>query len=103
MEHDKLFLDNELGLPGIAEKLGISIHDTSYLINEVTGSNFYNFVNKYRVEEAKNLLASASLEKLNILGIAFAAGFNSKTAFNTAFKKWTGVSPSEYAKEQKKQ
>ncbi|MBC7937479.1 MAG: helix-turn-helix transcriptional regulator [Rhizobacter sp.] len=101
MENERLFLENELTLPAVAEKLGISIHDASYLINETTGQNFYNFINKYRVAEAKKLLASATIEELNILGIAYAAGFNSKTTFNTTFKKLVGVSPSQYSKEQK--
>jgi AraC-like DNA-binding protein len=102
MENDKLFLDNDLNLPAVAEKLGISIHETSFLINETTKDNFYNFINKYRVDEAKKLLASAKMEELNILGIAFASGFNSKTTFNTTFKRIVGISPSQYSKEQKK-
>ena len=102
MENDKLFLDNDLNLPTVAEKLGISIHETSFLINESTKDNFYNFINKYRVEEAKKLLTSAKMDELNILGIAFASGFNSKTTFNITFKKLTGISPSQYSREQKK-
>ncbi len=101
MENERLYLNSELSLADVAAKLGISIHDTSYLINELSGTNFYNFVNRYRVEEAKKLLSSARKKEFNILGIAFEAGFNSKTAFNTAFKKWTGVSPSQYISEQK--
>jgi AraC-like DNA-binding protein len=102
MENEKLFLDNDLNLPAVAEKLGISIHETSFLINETTQDNFYNFINKYRVEEAKKLLASSKMDELNILGIAFASGFNSKTTFNTTFKKIVGISPSQYSKAQKK-
>jgi AraC-like DNA-binding protein len=98
MEIDKIFLENEIDLPTVAKKLGISIHDASYLINKVTGDNFYSFINRHRVEEAKKLLISGKTEKLNMLGIAFESGFNSKTAFNTAFKKYVGISPSEYAK-----
>lgn len=101
MVNDKIFLDNEINLTTVAEKLGISIHDTSCLINEVTGSNFYNFINRHRVEEAKKLSTSSKMDKLNMLGIAFESGFNSKTTFNTAFKKLVGISPSEYAKKQK--
>jgi AraC-like DNA-binding protein len=102
MESEKLFLDNDLNLPAVAEKLGISIHEASFLINETTKDNFYNYINKYRVEEAKRLLVSAKIEQLNILGIAFASGFNSKTTFNTTFKRIVGISPSQYSKEQKK-
>jgi AraC-like DNA-binding protein len=102
MENEKLFLDNDLNLPAVAEKLGVSIHETSFLINETTKDNFYNFINKYRVEEAKKLLASSKMDELNILGIAFASGFNSKTTFNTTFKRIVGISPSQYSKAQKK-
>jgi AraC-like DNA-binding protein len=102
MEKDKLFLTNDLSLPTVAEKLGISIHETSFLINETAKDNFYNFINKYRVEEAKKLLTSAKMEELNIVGIAFASGFNSKTTFNTTFKKMVGISPSQYSKQHKK-
>lgn len=103
MEQDKLFLENDLNLPTVAKKLGISIHETSFLINETTKDNFYNFINKYRVEEAKRLLVSTKIEELNILGIAFESGFNSKTTFNTTFKKLVGISPSQYSKQQKNQ
>ena len=102
MEKEKMYLDNDLNLPAIAEKLGISIHEASFLINETAGDNFYNFINKYRVEEAKSLLASTKMEQLNILGIAFESGFNSKTTFNTTFKRIVGISPSQFSKEQKK-
>jgi AraC-like DNA-binding protein len=97
MEKEKLYLENELTLAQVAQRLNASIHDTSYLINHSTGSNFYSFVNKYRIEEAKRLLRSMAVKKLTVLGIAFEAGFNSKTAFNTAFKKETGMSPTQYA------
>lgn len=99
MADEKIFLDNELSLPVLADKLKISIHDASYLINEVTGNNFYNYINSKRVEEAKRLLLTDKSEELNMLGIAFASGFNSKTTFNTAFKKWTGLSPTQYLKQ----
>lgn len=101
MTEDKLFLENDLGLPALADKLGLGLHDTSYLINAATGSNFHQFINRHRVEEAKKLLTSSKLEEFNMLGIAYSAGFNSKTAFNTAFKKWTGQSPTAYAKQHK--
>jgi AraC-like DNA-binding protein len=101
MNVEKIYLENELDLPAVAERLGISVHDASYLINKISGDNFYNFINQYRIQEAKRLLISPEGKKLNMLGIAYEAGFNSKTAFNTAFKKWVGISPSEYVKQQK--
>ncbi|MDR6784985.1 helix-turn-helix domain-containing protein [Pedobacter africanus] len=100
MVEGQIFLNNDLSLPSLANQLGVSIHDTSYLINKLTGGNFYNFINQLRVEEAKKLLMAGRIEELNMVGIAFAAGFNSKTAFNTAFKKYTGCSPTAYIKQQ---
>lgn len=96
MRDEKVYLDNRLSLPVLAQRVGISAHDLSYFINEVYGENFYSFVNRHRVEEAKHLLLSQMHDQLNMLGIAYQAGFNSKTAFNTAFKKWTGKSPTQF-------
>lgn len=103
MEQDKPYLDNDLNLLKLAEMLHSSIHILSYTINEGFGENFSQYVNRYRVEEAKKLLINPDLSHLNMLGIAFQAGFNSKTAFNTTFKKLAGMSPSEYKNLQAKQ
>lgn len=103
MIYDKAFLENELSLPMLAQQVGVSAHELSYLINEAYGENFYAFVNRHRVAEAKRLLSSAQLEQLNMLGIAFKSGFNSKTTFNTAFKKQTGQSPTEFVKQSREQ
>ena len=96
METERLFLDNELGLPELAKEMYISSHDLSYLLNEGFGMNFFQFINTYRVNEAKQLMLSDKHRHLNLLGIAYSAGFNSKTTFNTAFKKETGLSPSQF-------
>jgi AraC-like DNA-binding protein len=96
---EKVFLENELSLPTLASKLDATSNETSYLINQLYGQNFYTFINTYRVEEAKKLLLSDEYSKLNILGIAYQSGFNSKTTFNTTFKKFTGVSPTEFIRQ----
>lgn len=96
MQQEKVYLDNELNLLQLAQKMEITSHELSYLINEGFEANFFQFVNTYRVEEAKKLLASEKSQQLNMLGIAYQAGFNSKTTFNTTFKKLTGQSPSDY-------
>ena len=74
----------------------LNTYQTSYIINTCFNENFYGFVNRYRIEECKRMLESNEYNNLSILGIAFEAGFNSKTAFNTTFKKLTGLSPKEY-------
>ncbi|MNQ52726.1 DNA-binding transcriptional regulator MelR [compost metagenome] len=98
LNSEKLYLDNDLSLPKLARKLEATSNETSFLINELYQENFYNFINKHRIEEAKMLLLSEKYSQLNILGIAYEAGFNSKTTFNTTFKKYVGMSPTEFVK-----
>jgi AraC-like DNA-binding protein len=98
MESQKPYLNSELGLTDLAMMMQIGIHELSYLINVGFENNFYGFVNKYRVEESKILLNSSKHQHLSIIGIAFEAGFNSKTVFNTTFKKMTGLTPTEFKK-----
>ena len=62
--------------------------------------SFFDFINSYRVEEVKKQLADTAMANRNILGIALDCGFNSKATFNTAFKKFTGMTPSAYQKAQ---
>lgn len=95
----EMYTQNELSLPQLAAKMECSIHEASYIINHTTHQNFFTFINQHRIDKAKQLLISSKMQELNILGIAFEVGFNSKTAFNTAFKKFTGTSPSAFAKE----
>ncbi len=96
MEHEKPYLDCDLSLPGLASQMQLGVHELSQLVNEGFNENFAQFINRYRVEESKRLLLSAKHAHLSMVGIAFEAGFNSKTAFNTAFKKMTGLAPSEF-------
>ncbi len=103
MASEKLYLDETLNLPKLAEKMQLSVHDLSYLLNEGFGENFFQFVNKYRVEEAKNLLLSPKYEQLSMIGIAYESGFSSKTTFNTTFKKMTGISPSAFLSDYSKE
>lgn len=98
MDTKKPYLDSTLSLPLLAEQMGVSVHELSYLINEAYKENFFSFVNRYRIEESKRLLLSAAFERLNILGVAYESGFNSKTTFNTTFKKRMGMSPTEFVK-----
>lgn len=99
METEKPHLDGDLNLLKLSDMVQINAHQLSYLLNNGFNENFFYFVNKYRIDHAKEMLTSNSYKKLSIVGIAFESGFNSKTAFNTIFKKMTGMTPSEYRKE----
>ena len=89
-------LDSELNLATLAEKLDITSHELSQLLNQTYALNFYDFVNQARVERTKMMLADQSFEHLAIIDIALQAGFNNKTTFNRAFRKHMGETPSAY-------
>ncbi|QEC53599.1 AraC family transcriptional regulator [Anseongella ginsenosidimutans] len=95
---DKLYLDPSLTLSALSDKIGISTHELSYILNNGVGKNFYQFINELRTEEAKSLLLSEDTRHLDMLGVAIRAGFNSKTTFYTTFKKATNLTPKEYIK-----
>jgi len=98
MNNQKPYLDSDLNLIKLADLLSITPHQLSYAINTGFNENFFHFINKYRVEEAKELLMNHNKDNLSILGIAFESGFNSKTSFNTTFKKIANQTPSEFKK-----
>ncbi|GJM32143.1 MAG: hypothetical protein DHS20C18_11440 [Saprospiraceae bacterium] len=98
MQEEKPFLDNQLCLPQLAEELGINTNYLSQVINERHGKNFVEFINEYRVAALKSKLENPDNRQFTILSLAFDCGFNSKTTFNTAFKKITGLTPSQYLK-----
>ena len=98
MEANKPYLEGDLVLPKLAQQLGISANYLSQVINEQLNVNFYDFVNGYRVEEARRLMRNAGQTNTNILNIALDSGFNSKSAFYTAFKKATSMTPTQYQK-----
>ncbi len=96
MENEKPFLETGLTLTGLANRLSISPNHLSQVINEKLGRSFFEFVNEYRVEEAKRLLVSPLVNRFSVLGIGMESGFSSKSAFYNAFKKHTGVTPSRF-------
>ena len=98
MDEKKPYLDSELTLSSMAKDLSLSRSLLSQLINEGVGDNFYNFVNKYRVEQVKTLMNDPTMKHFSLLGIALEAGFKSKSTFNLIFKRFTGLTPSEYSK-----
>lgn len=96
METDKPYLNNQLRLTELAEFIQLSTHQLSQVINQQLSKSFFDFVNEYRVMEAKRLLREKNREQDKLLSIAYDAGFNSKAAFNRAFKKHAQISPSKF-------
>jgi len=96
MENEKPFLDSDLTLAGMAEKLSVSTHNLSEVLNTQVGLTFFDFINQYRIDEVKKQLLDPNKMEAKILAIAFDAGFSSKTSFNTLFKKHTGSTPSDF-------
>jgi len=94
IEQEKIYIDGSLTLKTLSTKLNITSAQLSELLNIHYKSNFNNFINSYRIEEAKSILNGKS--DINVLQVAFDCGFNSKTTFNTSFRKITGLSPSQY-------
>lgn len=99
MDEEKPYLNAEYRLNDLAERVGRSIHHVSQTINEHEGKSFSDFINQYRIKEAMALLDSGRTQQVTILAVALEAGFNSKTAFYNTFKKVTGMTPSNYLKE----
>ena len=96
MTEEKLYLNTELKLQDIAEKLSVSQHNISQTLSLKFGLNYYDYLNEFRINEAKKILSSGDAEKFTLLHIAHECGFNSKSSFNRAFKKITGLTPSEF-------
>lgn len=95
MRNDKLFLDSNLSLPKLANHIRASANHVSQTLNEKLGMSFFDYVNKWRIEEAKPKIL---LGEDTVLNIALATGFNSSSSFYKAFKKETGKTPRSYRK-----
>ncbi|MDX5584884.1 MAG: helix-turn-helix domain-containing protein [Aureibaculum sp.] len=96
MQSEKYFLSSTASLSGLAKSINESPHHVSQVINEKLNQSFFEMLASYRVEEAKTILKSDIGKKLTIEDIAERVGYNSKSAFNTAFKKFTSDTPSAY-------
>jgi AraC-like DNA-binding protein len=99
MQETKQYRNQELSIYNLSKELEINKTYLSYVINEKKGQNFSSFINQYRINEAKILLLDKEMENYTIEGIANTVGFNSKSSFNAAFKKYEGMTPSEYKKQ----
>ncbi len=100
MEAEKPYLDTELSPAKLAKSVGISSHQISQILNIEIGKSFYEFVNEYRFMEAKSRLQQSKYSHLTILAIAMDSGFNNKNTFNKVFKKHSGLTPSQFLKQQ---
>jgi len=91
-----IYTDSTLSREKIAERLGISAGYVSQIVNIVTGDNFANYINYYRVKAVQEMILNADFENYNLLTMGLESGFTSKTTFYKAFKKVTGQTPNEY-------
>jgi len=98
MQKDKPYRENKLSLRELSAHIGVSGNHLSQVLNEQIEKNFYDYVNGYRLEEFKALVKDPKNQQFTLLSLAYQCGFNSKTTFNTFFKKATGQTPSEYFK-----
>ena len=98
MEEEKPYLNSTLTIEEVAKTLDIPRHSLTQIINQKLGKNFYQFVNDYRVEESKKRLLDPANQPLTLLAIGYDSGFNSKSSFNTIFKRATGMTPSQFKK-----
>ncbi len=100
MELSKHFLKQNLNIEEFAKRIDLPVKDVSAVINKHYGTNFFEFMNSYRVEEAKRLLSDPALADMTVMDVLLQAGFNSKSAFHRFFNRLVGVSPTEYRKRQ---
>ncbi len=98
MTEEKPYLDGAISLTTLADSLDVNPKVLSFVINEHVQKNFNHYINDWRIEEVKKRLKDKEYNQLKMLTIAFDCGFNSKSTFNLAFKRTTGLSPSEYRK-----
>jgi len=100
LEQEKPYTDPDLQLQNLADYLGIPSYQLSQIINTELQQNFYELINSLRIAEAKHRLIDPAKQHITILAIAYDIGFNSKSTFNTAFKKYTKMTPSQFKKSQ---
>ncbi len=99
MLEEKIYLEHNLNIEQFASRIGMPVKEVSSVINKHFGTNFFEFINSYRVEEAKRMLSDPQEEHKTVLDVLLESGFNSKSAFHRFFKRLVGISPTEYRKQ----
>ena len=101
MEQEKIYLNSDLNLSGVADRMKLSRHDLSNILNQGFQKSFYDFVNEYRIAHARKLMDSDIIKTLSLSGIARESGFNSYVSFYRVFKRLNEQTPSDYLKNRK--
>jgi len=96
MDIEKIYREEHISLQSLSEKLDIPSYQLSYIINEKLNKSYFDLINSYRIEDAKRQLLDPQKQDQTILNIAYDVGFNTKVAFNNAFKKYTNMTPSQF-------
>jgi len=96
MEEEKPYLNGELSINDLTKRMEIPRHYLTQILNGKLGKNFYTFINEYRVKEVIRMMQDPEYDRFTLLALGFEAGFNSKSSFNSIFKNFTGMTPSEY-------
>lgn len=96
VEEKELYLISDYKISDLSDALEVPVHYLSQAINEQGGNNFFEFINAFRVERARQLLSKSDDSYMKIMTVAFDSGFNNKATFNRIFKKHTGYTPSQY-------
>jgi AraC-like DNA-binding protein len=99
MQNEKPYNNPDLTLEQLASQLSVKTKVLSHLLNDTLRQNFFDFINRYRIEEARQLLKDAKDPRITVLEVLYKVGFNSKSSFNTLFKKYTGKTPTEFRKQ----
>jgi AraC-like DNA-binding protein len=96
LEKEKIYRDSSLSLKNLASSLSVPAHHLSQVINQKFKKNFFELINSYRIEEAQKRLLTDENGEQKILAIAYDVGFNTLNSFNRAFKRHTGITPTQF-------
>jgi len=96
MKVNEPFMDSTLSVYDLAKQINVPSRELSIAINHNLNKHFFDYVNEYRIKKAMEIFKNTNDDKLTVLEVLYEVGFNSKSSFNTAFKKFTGTTPSEF-------